>query len=111
MSPVFLVISGCIVTITAVAALVVYFVRHPVERTPLEVAVIIESFVDGTLDYRRWDDFVCLRIKDDELNAIRLRSWNLSREFPSEDGSYCNEQGWEVLRDYARKLRSIDSDS
>lgn len=64
----------------SVAAVIflIWLITHRVNRTPLEVADIIEAFLDGSLDDRRWDDFICLRIKDDKLNEIRLRCNNVS---------------------------------
>lgn len=91
----------------AVIAIMVYFMWKPKERTPAEVADTIEAFLDGSLDDRRWDDFICLRIKDDKLNEIRMRFNDVSLDYPSGEGeSYCNEQGRELMRSFVKELRS-----
>lgn len=92
----------------SIAAVIFLFwlITHRVNRTPLEVADTIEAFLDGTLDWRRWDDFICLRIKDDKLNEICMRCNDVSLDYPSGEGeSYCNEQGRELMRSFVKELR------
>jgi len=47
-----------------------------VTRTKLEVANIIESFVEGTGERWDWDDFCSLAIENRELDAIRVKCCN-----------------------------------
>jgi hypothetical protein len=48
-----------------------------VRRTNLEVANIIEAFVEGTGRDWDWDDFCSLKIENSELDAIRLKHQSL----------------------------------
>ena len=77
-----------------------------VRRTNLEVADIIEAFVEETGREWDWDDFCSLRIENPELDAIRLKCINLSFTHPPAPGDgYCNEEGIQLLREIAKDLR------
>jgi hypothetical protein len=77
-----------------------------VERSRLEVADIIEQFVEcrgGTWD---WDDFCSFPIEDPELDAIRVQCCSLPKRFPATDkGHYCNPNGIQVMRGFTLTLR------
>jgi hypothetical protein len=79
-----------------------------VRRTNLEVANIIEAFVEGTGRDWDWDDFCSLKIENSELDAIRLKCINLSFTLsPPQGYGYCNEQGIRLLRGVVKDLRKL----
>ena len=75
-----------------------------VRRSRAEVADIIERFLDGTGGQWDWDDFCSVRIKDPELDAIRLRCAKLSAEDPHPH-HYCGAVGIDVMRGFVNNLR------
>jgi hypothetical protein len=78
-----------------------------VKRTDLEVASIIEAFVEGTGRDWDWDDFCSLKIENRDLDAVRLKCRGLSFSHPPRvKGHYCNEEGIGLLREIVRNLRS-----
>jgi hypothetical protein len=79
-----------------------------VRRTNLEVADIIEAFVEGTGRDWDWDDFCSLKIENRELDAIRLKCINLSFTHPPPTRHrYCNEEGIQLLRAIVKDLRKL----
>lgn len=79
-----------------------------VKRTNLEVANIIEAFVDGTGSTWDWDCFCSLKIENDDLDTIRATCTNLPFTHPPSTGSgYCNEAGIQLLRGMAKDLREL----
>ncbi len=80
--------------------------RRGVERTPEEVAEIIERFVAGTASDWEWDDFISVRIRNPQLETIARRCAGLPQEFPPTiGGSYTSADGLAVLQAYVRTLR------
>jgi len=78
------------------------------ERTNLEVADIIEAFVEGTGKKWDWDDFCSRRIQNHDLDTIRVKCINLSFTHPPLPGDgYCNAEGIQVLREIAKGLRKL----
>jgi hypothetical protein len=73
----------------------------------LEVANILERFLDGHGKPFAWDNFTLGMSFDDELlEGIRLRCAGLSEEFPPEDPDcYCSEDGLNLIREYVQQLR------
>ncbi len=73
----------------------------------LDVAHILEDFLEGGGHPLAWDGFTLgSRFDDERLEQIRLRCAGLSQEFPpTRLGEYCNEQGREVIRRYIEELR------
>ena len=45
--------------------------RHAVVLSRDEVARYIEDFLEGRCDYRDWDEFTSIRIRDPDLDRIR----------------------------------------
>lgn len=77
----------------------------PADPTPREVSKTLKAFLDGKLSDGDWDDFICIKIKEPGLDAIRARCAGLSHEFPSPDRrAYCSEEGLDVLRSYIAQL-------
>ena len=70
-----------------------------------EVADAIERFIERRGGPYDWDDFISVPIYDDDLDAIRLRCAGLSDEFPA-SGAYCSEEGYAVLDELVRQLRT-----
>ena len=77
-----------------------------IKLSSLEVAKILQDFLDGTGDAHLWDKFTHgMSLEDRHLDAIRIRCAGLSEAFPAiEFGHYCNDQGFEVIRPYIRAL-------
>ena len=79
-----------------------------VRRTNLEVADIIEAFVNGTGRDWDWDDFCSVKIENHELDGVRLKCINVSFTHPPAQGyRYCNEEGIQLLREIAKDLRRL----
>lgn len=76
-----------------------------IRRTSQEVADIIEGFVEGRVGSGAWDDFVCVPIRDGELEAARLRCLGLPDEYP-EYGRYCSDDGVCAMRATVAELRA-----
>jgi hypothetical protein len=79
-----------------------------VERTKLEVACIIEQFLDGTGGKWDWDDFCSLGIRDPYLDSVRGQCIELNRTHPpTKTGHYCSEAGFEIMRGLVTTLRTL----
>ncbi len=74
--------------------------------TKEDVAATIENFVDGSIGPWDWDDFISVRIADEELEAIRIECLRTQSEYPGAPNQWCNEEGLEVLRSLAKQMRS-----
>jgi hypothetical protein len=74
----------------------------------LEVARILEDFLEGRGSPYAWDDFTQgMTLEDEKLESIRLKCSNLSQEYPPvQPTEYCNEEGRAVIRHYIQELRS-----
>ena len=92
---------GVLVTMFAVAALPIKS-----KTTREKVAKAIENFVDGTGGRWDWDDFISVRIADEELEAIRIKCLRTQSEYPGGPNRWCNDEGLEVLRSLAKQIRS-----
>ena len=73
----------------------------------LEEAVdSIEKFVNHTGSPWDWDDFISVRQKDPEHEAVRMKCVSAD-DFPSTDRRrYCSDAGFDALRDLLTDLRS-----
>ena len=78
-----------------------------IQRTPTEVAQIIENFLDGKGRAHDWDDFITFQIADPHLDAIRAQCLDLNSTHPAKKG-WCNQAGQELMRDSAAKLRAAE---
>jgi hypothetical protein len=92
---------GVLVTMFVVAALPIKS-----KATKDEVAKAIEDFVNGTGGRWDWDDFISVRIADEELEGIRIQCLRTQSEYPGGPNRWCNDEGLEVLRNLARQIRS-----
>lgn len=80
---------------------------RPNAMTLEEAADSIEKFVNHTGGPWDWDDFISIRQKDPELEAVRLKCLSVADDFPSTDRRrYCSDPGFDALRDLLRDLRS-----
>jgi hypothetical protein len=78
-----------------------------VERTKLEVASIIEQFLDGTGGKWDWDDFCSHGISDPYLDSVRVECMELNETHPpTKKGHYCSDVGFEVMRGLVATLRA-----
>jgi hypothetical protein len=75
----------------------------------LEVAQILEDFLEGKGSRWTWDDFTLgMSFEDENLEEIRIQCAALSQEFPSDSpNEYCNEQGRTLIRDYVKQLKAL----
>ncbi len=82
--------------------------ENPIKRKPNaeEAAKVIEDFVNGTGGPWDWDDFISVRIADEELEATRIKCLRTQSEYPGGPNQWCNDEGREVLRSLAEQLRS-----
>ena len=74
------------------------------QRTPGEVADIIEQFLDGTGAASAFEDFCSVRISDPELEAIRRRCSQLHTE-NSRPGQYSRPANQDMMRTFVKALR------
>jgi hypothetical protein len=78
-----------------------------IQRTRIEVASIIEAFLNGTDCKWEWDDFCSVTIADPELDSVRRQCRELWLTYPpQEKGNYCSQAGFQVLRELTAKLRA-----
>jgi hypothetical protein len=71
----------------------------------LEVARILQDFLEGTSYKWAWDDFISLPLEDTELERIRIRCATLDSEFPPvEKRHFCGEEGFVVIGCYVKEL-------
>ena len=76
-------------------------------RTAIEVADIVQRFLDGTsLDPWEWDDFISVPLADPALDSVRRRCAEIREEYPPAiPGTYCGPDGEDVLRFLIAGLR------
>jgi len=80
-----------------------------IQRSKLEVAKIIEDFLEGTGGKYDWDDFCSFPIADSYLDAIRVQCSDLQRTHPADQkGHYCNKVGLDLMRGLVAELRKIN---
>jgi len=74
----------------------------------LEVAQILEDFLEGKGGPWTWDDFIsAYSIDDAGLEMIRRRCAGLTWEFPPDHPrEFCNAQGRAVIRAFVAELHS-----
>jgi hypothetical protein len=81
-----------------------------VERSPTEVADIIQQFLDGTGGKWDWDDFISTPLCDSRLDEVRKLCGNLPNRFPPHgSGVYCDADGLAVLRNLVAELSSTNN--
>lgn len=51
-----------------------------------------------------WDTFIDGAYADPLIEAARIRSLEIGRDFPSMDGSWCSEEGIRKMREIALSL-------
>jgi hypothetical protein len=74
----------------------------------LEVAQILENFIEGRGGEWDWDDYISgMKFNDPYLRSIQERMALLTNEFPpTSKGQYCGPAGTEVMRRYIDDLRA-----
>jgi hypothetical protein len=74
--------------------------------TPVEVAEVLQAFLDGTDGPWAWDDFLSVPLRDQALERIRLVCVNLPNDHPPRSrGFYCSAEGIEVIRALVTEVR------
>jgi len=78
---------------------------HPDRRVAKAIGYI-ENFLAGTGAPYDWDDFISIPTGDVRLDAARHECNQLSERFPpGNEGGFCNEAGFERLREILRELK------
>ena len=74
----------------------------------IEMADVIERFVNGNVDPWEWEEyFLATKYSDPFLSHVQKRVLAVSFEFPAgAEGGYANSQGLVVRRKLANQLRS-----
>ena len=76
-----------------------------------QVAVEIENFLDGKGGPYDWDDFMSITLADPDLDQVRVICGMLPDRYPpGNEGGYCSEEGFEVMRNLVKELRQEDPD-
>jgi hypothetical protein len=77
--------------------------------TYVEVAEILERFVDGTGGRWDWDNYCATRFRNSYLQDMQDRLCALTDEFPPANGiGYCSPEGNAVILAYATELRRLN---
>ena len=93
--------------LVVVVLVVIAAIPAPISRTNEEVADYIEGCVHGGRDPWDWDDFTSIKIKQPDLDAIRLKCCAIQDEHPPDrDGELCSQTGITALLDLARQVRA-----
>ena len=66
----------------------------------------ITKFLNGTGGAYDWDDFICIRIQDPTLNAIRIECAELPEKYPPGPRQYCSDEGLKRLEEILHQLRT-----
>lgn len=76
--------------------------------TYLDVANVLENFIEGRDGKWDWDDYLSATTFDDPyVQQVQMRMALLDTEFPAEQkGHYCGPAGIEVIRHYVEELRT-----
>lgn len=76
-----------------------------------ELAKLIRSFIDGSIDKWGWDDFISIPQKDDEMESIRQECAALPELYPPfKPGHYCGPEGLVRLEAIATALERHSSE-
>ena len=95
-----------IIVILVIFIILAFLSKKRNNINPIEVADIIERFLNGSGSKWEWDDFTSGPIKDHLLDRIRIHCSQLAKDYPpTKKGEYTNEKGLEILRRYVRELR------
>jgi hypothetical protein len=79
--------------------------KNKYERSREEVSDLLSAFLEQN-DPWAWDTFLSFPLKDEQLEAIRIRCAGLAEEFPPQfKGRLCGDKGLEVIRTYIKELR------
>ncbi len=74
--------------------------------TKLELAQLLESFIDGTCGRWDWDDFTSIRQKDAEMEKLRLELSSFDEKYPRRvETEFCNSEGRDEMLRIAKLLR------
>jgi hypothetical protein len=75
-------------------------------RTAVDVALLIENFLDGSVGAHDWDDFESNPLSDPTLESVRKRCAAIPSQFPSLDrNTFASPDGLAALRQIATELR------
>jgi len=77
------------------------------KRSIEETIEEIEKFFAGTGGAHDWDDFTSIRLRNPDMEAVRIECDYLPEKYPPAEGEgYCNEQGLRRLREIVADLRA-----
>lgn len=78
--------------------------------TKEEYLSFLRSWSDGTSGDWDFDDYTSVKIKDADLEKVRLRLLDLPNLYPSNVmGYYCNEKGWSEIVSMIKELEKMVS--
>jgi hypothetical protein len=78
-------------------------------RTTEEVIREIKKFLNGIGGAYDWDDFLCIPIQDQRLNAMRIECAELRDNYsPVGCRQYCGDEGLKRLEEIIENLRTSD---
>jgi hypothetical protein len=98
---------GIAVVAIVIAALTIAALPGSLSRTHVEVAELIDSFVEGRGAPYEWDAFTSIRIKERDLDEVRARCCAIQDEYPpTRVGELCSPDGIAALRKLAREVRA-----
>jgi hypothetical protein len=75
-----------------------------------EIINTVESFVEGTsFDPWEWDDFLSIKIPDQNAESVRLEIAGISKSYPpTQEGWWCSAEGLNELDRLIKRLKSED---
>jgi hypothetical protein len=98
---------GIAIVVIVIAALTIAALPSSLSRTHAEVADLIDSFIEGRGAPYDWDSFTSIRIKERDLDEVRVRCCTIQDEYPpTRDGELCSPDGIAALRELAREVRA-----
>jgi hypothetical protein len=76
--------------------------------SPLEIADLIDRFIDGNIEPYEWDDFESLGGRTTQLEQIRQRVAAIWAHHPAREGfsEWCSPSGINALRALAAEIRA-----
>ena len=96
-------VVGIVLLLAVVAALPLWS-----KETPSDAADTIERFLAGAVTDRDWDDFTCIRPRDEVVRAAKERVREIEeRHRSSTPPTYLDEAGQSALRALVASLRRV----
>jgi len=62
--------------------------------TRREIAELLLRFLDGPIGDHEWDDFISVRFKEPEIEAIRIKALEIEVNYPAEKATITGRRAW-----------------